>query len=319
MAGTRRSTSRGRSASKSRSKSPAASAGGNDWSDFGDPIMNAGALFALFGALVYFDNSGTVVQRIAPANWVAWLSNFDGDGPCSCWPYSIVLTGHVLNFTVGKARGWWAESFARCFFGAFAGKMLWAVISGNGILGWIANEKLLALTLVCWWATNHSPFGVDVSSFQKMIFDGKLQRNFYALCTLSYNLNLVIEAVQNNSGGDSFLTPLIGFSISAAIAAVTVGAAEQNWPIDHGMNVAWDGNWERALIVSSYLGLGHAPIIGDIVNQIEGTVSNLIGIRAGGDVVIFFNAISFLLFIGGVSYPDPFEPIYDVLRKVSGV
>merc|ERR1712159_436435 len=146
------------------------------------------------------------------------------------WPFSLMMTMHVLNTVRGHGRSFWASDLVNCCFGAYGGLMMSDLLNGKLTMPFLFgdNEGPLTLLMVCWYVTNHN---VPFTSFNVWTFlHGNLSRvlpldNFMNLCSLAFNCSLLIStAMGAGTAGNNFLHfPAVANTIAVCVALHCAG------------------------------------------------------------------------------------------------
>lgn len=275
-----RSKSPGRKTRSKATEEAASNSGGGGGFDVNDPLIQSVVVVVALSAVNFFVNG-------APEHILDFFGGFmnlaatDVKLPISFWPYTLILTGHVLNSCQNSNGGFWIGSLLNAVIAAFGGVIVGDLVNGNKI-SLFADESAVTLVFLCWYVCNHDlPF----TSFNlwNTVSEplGPAFQKFLGTCSVIFNTNLVIAAAATTSApgllGVSLFTPLF--------MAVLVGAAGQFFPLNKGVNLnkCSAAVYESAAIAlytvgSAYI-LGNGP---EILGNLHGHVDKF----CGGHVVL---------------------------------
>jgi hypothetical protein len=146
------------------------------------------------------------------------------------WPFSLMMTMHVLNVVRGHGESFWASELVSCCFGAYGGLMMKDLLNGDLTMPYLFgdNEGPLTLLMVCWYVTNHN---VPFTSFNLWTFlHSNLSRGlpldeFMNLCSLAFNCSLLIStAMGAGTASENFLhMPAVASTIATCVALHCAG------------------------------------------------------------------------------------------------
>jgi hypothetical protein len=205
------------------------------------------------------------------------------------WPFSVMLTMHVIN-SARSNGGYWAADIVNCVFTAFGGYMMKDLLNGNYTMPFLFadNEACISLLVLCWYFVNHDiPFtGINLWK----LLETNLNQFFplqtvMDLCTLGFNLNVLVGAAVNSSNaGSNFMgLPAIAGSIFICIllhCSTDFFNADGLYFNIEGCSAAC----ERAVIVGFWCGtngLANLPVIGGVFPLIGVATSTLEGMFGG--------------------------------------
>lgn len=206
-----RSKSKGRGSS--RSKKSASSAGPIDLSD---PNMNSAVTLALVMVAGYYDSgfSNLPFQN----NGTSWsdevqnsLQFVNGKGTGSAihetyWPFSLLLTLHVLNSVQSNGK-WWANDLVNCAFNCFGGIMMSDLLNGKfSMPSLFASQDHLSLMVFCWFFVNHNIPIMNLNIYTTVT--DKLNEfipldRLMGICTTTYNLTLLCKTAETAAAASS--------------------------------------------------------------------------------------------------------------------
>merc|ERR1712072_616520 len=141
------------------------------------------------------------------------------------WPFSLMMTMHVLNVVRGHGESFWASELVNCCFGAYGGLMMSDLLNGNLTMPFLFgdNEGPLTLLIVCWYFTNHNLPFTSFNLWTNGVY--QLNRflpldNFMSLCSLAFNCSLLINtAMGAGTAENNFLgMPAVASTVATCVA-----------------------------------------------------------------------------------------------------
>jgi len=233
---------------------------------------------------------------------------------CSCWPFGIILTGHVLNACQNAGSGFWVGSLVNAAIAAFGSVLLVDFINGNrsSILG---DESSMTLVAFAWYFCNHD---VPLAAFNVWTIvhakAGPWFQKFLDLCTTLFITNQILAAAATSSTAGP-----LGFSIFTPLAmALFAGAAGNFFPLNKGIDISeCTPEMFRALTIAGYVVLlpflmGNS-IVGEPITAAHGLVSGFFG---GHEVIA---AVVIDHYFGHLVPFNPVAFVCDKLQKATGV
>jgi len=241
----------------------------------------------------------------------------------SAWPFSLMLTLHVIN-SVRSTGGFWAADIMRCCFSAYGGLMMKDLLAGDFAMPCLFsnNEAALSLVVACWYFVNHDIPYTNVNAWNSI--NGFLSKwvpldNIMNLCTLSFNCSLLISTAMGGASESNFIhMPALGRTMFMCVAFHCAGDFFSTDGLT--FNVAGCSNaCNRAAIVAFWCGtngLSTFPLVGSHIGGITGMIEGHLGGRSNFLMtVILLNEM-----LGGfIKVKLPHAHVQDFLYKLTGV
>ena len=206
------------------------------------------------------------------------------------WPFSLMLTMHVLNTASKAARSdnFIADLVNTCF-ATFGGLMMSDFLNGAYNMPCVFgdNESKLTLMLICWYFTNHNLPMTKINVWT--VFHDAVQKflpldDFMSLCSTAFNCSLLINtAVGAGTAGTNFVHfPAVG---AAVVLCVQLHCSGQFFSAS-GFRFTvsnCNANMERATWVAFWCatnGLATLPFIGGLLSGVGAMGESMFGGRA---------------------------------------
>jgi len=288
---------------------------------------NINTVFTLLTVImtsIFWNNSGALPNASSLTDGSLFTSVTSDTKPLHTgWPFSLMLTMHVVN-SVRSSGGYWASDLIQCCFAAYGGLMMKDLLGGKYTMPFLFadNESALTLVLACWYFVNHNIPYTNVNAWETI--NGFLSKwvpvdRFMDLCTLSFNCSLLIATATSSGTGSNFLhMPALGHTMFMCVALHCAG--EFFSPSGITFNVKGCSNaCNRAAIVAFWCGtdgLGAFPFIGTHIGGFTSMAEGYLGGRSNFlmSMILMHNILG-----GFLKFKLPHEHIQAALYKVTGV
>jgi len=261
-----------------------------------NPLFVAGAVVGLSVACGLCHGAQYSTGSIFDGSLWTSVTNTDKPLHATFWPFSLMLTLHVINSAKSNG-GYWAADIVSCTFTAFGGLMMKDLLDGNYTMPCLFadNESLISLLMVCWYFVNHDiPFtGINAWT----LFSSNVNALFpldaiMSLCSLAFNSHILINAAMDagTSGNNFYHLPALGAVVFRCVALHCSNDFFNTDGLSFNVGESCSAACERATWIACWCGtnaLANLPVIG--------TVFPLIGVVTSGIEGIFGGRANFLM------------------------
>jgi hypothetical protein len=263
--------------------------------DVNDPNI-AAALAVAVVAVAGVALGGAVPTTLGGALNLLTLDGLNATLHAKWWPFSLLLTLHVLN-SVKSNNKWWVNDVVNCCFTAFGGLLIQDALQGNFAMpALFANgEAHFSLVLVCWYFVNHDIPMTDFNLYQTLTgFLGNFLPldKVMDLCTVVYDASILIAVAGAGAGTSSWaLVPLALGKIT--LMCIIVHCSSQFYTYKGlGLNVgsACSARAQEAVCVAFWYGtngLAAFPFVGPTLAAGTGAAEAFFGGRNAFVLTLF--------------------------------
>lgn len=260
-----------------------------------NPLINAGLSVALVVGLSAALSG--IPTSISGCLGILSLSGLD-TGPlhATWWPFSLLLTLHVLNSCKSNGK-WWANDVTNCCFNTFGGLMVQDALKGDFSFPTLFadGEAKLSLVLVCWYFTNHDFPVLEVNLYRKATgFIGRYipLSTILGLCSTVFNASLLLAVASTTSSVSGWA--LIPFAWGKLMySCVFVHCAAQFYSpkgFSYNLGASCSKRAYEAFLVALWYGsdgLAALPWAGQYLGKASSTVEDLFGGRDAMVMTLF--------------------------------
>ena len=299
--------------------------------DFQDPtiVMVLTTLVVVLTSIVWnrnLDFSDINFSSLTDGSLLLSVTSNDKLLHSTFWPFSLMLTMHVLN-TVSKASR--SDNFLNdlinCSFATYGGLMMSDVLNGTYTMPCLFgnNENNLMLMVILWYIANHDIPFTKINAW-KQVHDN-VQKfvpldQFMDLCSTAFNCSLLINTAV---GAGSATTNFVHMPAVCSIIVLCV-LLHCNGQFINGDGISFSfkmtDNMERATWVAFWCatnGLATLPFIGGLLGGFGGIAENIFSSRSNFlmSMIIFEQMFSSLV----TKVPRPQKLFAEAMYTFTGV
>jgi hypothetical protein len=299
--------------SKSPAKRIAAAAGITS-----DAHVQAAITVALIAGLIFLDGGADAVDPRSGG----WVKFFNGGGKDihASFPYGWIITLHTLNTVQNSGGDHFIGSLVNAFIAVFAPLIVNGFFFEGASITAQATTSNIGLVAVCWYVTNHAPFGVDVWGQIKDVAGDALD-GVLSTASVAFTTAAAISA----AGSFSALSPdaagfwaFFGVGYQCFKAAV-VASAGNYVPLNKGFSFdGFDAASEAAFVSAAWMAF-YASV--DALKPLD-AAAGLVGATSVGSAqfVVFANVLVHLLGVTNCpAIPSPLPAIQDKIYEFTGL
>jgi hypothetical protein len=294
--------------------------------DLSDANVNMGVTAVMVAGLSVAWSDGMSLPTVASLTDGSLFNSVTSDDKSlhPMFPFSLMLTMHVLN-SVKSNGGYWVSDVVQCCFTAFGGLMMKDLLAGSLTMPVLfANgETYVSLVLFCWYIVNHPiPFTkVNVwTLFSNAVSAFLPLGRFMDLCSLAFNSSLLIASAMGagTAGNTFFHWPAVGATVTTCVALHCAGEFFSPGGISFDIQGCSEA-CERAVVVAFWCatnGLATLPLVGSSFGGFSSSLEARFGGRANFLMMwILFDALAGHL----ITFTRPRHAFMDFLYKFTGV
>merc|ERR1712159_323655 len=287
-------------------------------------INTVATLLTVILTSIFWSNGGAMPSAGSLADGSLFASvTSDSKSLHAAWPFSLMLTMHVVN-SVRASGGYWASDLVRCCFGAYGGLMMKDLLAGNYTMPYLFDNSEAALSLVvaCWFFVNHNIPFTSVNAWDTI--NSFLSKwvpvdRFMELCSLAFNCSLLIATAMSGQASANFLhMPALGHTMFMCVALHCAGEFFSPAGITFNLNGCSDA-CNRAAIVAFWCGtngLAAFPLIGGPI----GGFTSMIEDHLGGRSNFLMTTIIMHNILGGfIKFKLPHEHVQSFVYRITRV
>lgn len=241
-----------------------------------------------------------------------------GNGLHRFWPFSFMLTAHVLhNASNSSGGGWWVAQLFNVTLACFSNVALMGFLTGAGFGELLSNEHAASAVFVAWWLVNKNVPMTDFSIWDTVTdlpHVGAALTSTLAFASEMWVATCVVNAAQAGVAAAGAPGPLgFAFVLPCFYAAATACATDF-FPLDKGLKIRRGAAIENAFLTALFIssnGFAAVPFAGQFLGPL---VAKVVAVAGGSNASFCLVLTAFNSLFGGFVPPA----VYDVKGQVLG-